>query len=76
MERFFGSLKRRTSASFKDVNMGRSRIASLDMLMNMFFVYYNGPRFQEGIGRVSSEVIAVLVIPPLSDQHPNHECKA
>jgi len=29
-------------------------------LMNMSFVYYNGPRFQEGIGRAPSEVIAVL----------------
>jgi len=28
--------------------------------MNIFFVYYNGPRFQEGIGRVPSEVIAVV----------------
>jgi len=25
----------------------------------MFFVYYNGLRFHEGIGRVPSEVIAV-----------------
>ena len=46
VERFFGSLKRRTSASFKDINAGRSKIASLDMLMNIFFVYYNGLRFQ------------------------------
>jgi len=28
--------------------------------MNIFFVYYNGPRFQEGMGRVPSEVIAVV----------------
>jgi len=60
VERSFGSLKRRTSASFKDINAGRSRIALLDMLMNLFFVYYNGPRFQEGVGRAPSEVIAVL----------------
>jgi len=60
VERFFGSLKRRTRASFKDVNAGRSRIASLDMLMNLFFVYCNGLRFQEGMGRVPSEVIAVV----------------
>jgi len=60
VERFFGSLKRRTSASFKDINAGRSRIASLDRIVNMFFVYYNGLRFQEGIGRMPSEVIAVL----------------
>jgi transposase-like protein len=46
VERFFGSLKRRTSAFFKDINAGRSRITSLDGVMNMFFVYYNGPRFQ------------------------------
>jgi len=48
VERFFDSLKGRTSVSFKDINTGRSRIASLGMLMlmNMFFVYYNGPRFQ------------------------------
>jgi len=59
-ERSFGSLKGRTRVFFKDINAGRSRIASLDMLMNMFFVYYNGPRFQEGMGRVPSEVIAVL----------------
>ena len=26
------------------------------MLMNMFFVYYNGPRSQERIGRAPSEV--------------------
>ncbi len=25
---------------------GRSRIASLDMLMNLFFAYYDGPRFR------------------------------
>ena len=60
VERSFGSLRRRTSAFFKDINAGRSRIASLDMLMNMFFVYYNGPRFHKGIGRVPSEVIAVV----------------
>ncbi|MFP3283101.1 MAG: DDE-type integrase/transposase/recombinase [Nitrososphaeria archaeon] len=60
VERFFGSLKRRTRVFFNNVNARRSRIASLDMLMNPFFVYYNGPRFQEGIGRVPSEVIAVL----------------
>jgi len=30
------------------------------MLMNMSFVYCNGPRFQEGMGRVPSEAIAVL----------------
>ena len=30
------------------------------MLMNIFFVYYNGLRFQERIGRVPSEVIAVV----------------
>ena len=65
VERSFGSLKRRTSASFKDINAGRSRIASLDMLMNLFFVYYNGLRFQEGIGRVPSEVIAVVGVIPL-----------
>ena len=45
VERSFGSLKGRTRVFFKDINAGRSRIASLDMLMNMFFVYYNGPRF-------------------------------
>jgi len=60
VERSFGSLRRRTRVSFKDINARRSRIASLDMLMNLFFVYYNGPRFQEGIGRVPSEVIAVV----------------
>jgi len=43
VERSFGSLKRKTRASFKDVNVGRSRIASLDRIVNMFFVYYNGP---------------------------------
>jgi len=59
VERSFGSLKRRTRASFKDVNAGRSRVASLDMLMNLFFVYHNGPKFQEGMGRAPSEVIAV-----------------
>ena len=60
VERFFGSLKRRTRASFNNINAGRSRIASLDMLMNLFFVYYNGLRFHKGIGRVPSEVIAVV----------------
>ncbi|MFP3138207.1 MAG: hypothetical protein RXS42_08350 [Nitrososphaeria archaeon] len=60
MERSFGSLKGRTRVFLKDVNAGRSRIASLDMLMNIFFVYCNGPRSQEGIGRVPSEVIAVV----------------
>jgi transposase-like protein len=60
VERSFGSLKRRTRVFFKDINARRSRIASLDMLMNIFFVYYNGPRSQEGIGRVPSEVIAVV----------------
>jgi len=60
VERFFGSLKRRTRASFNNINARRSRIASLDMLMNLFFVYYNGPRSREGMGRVPSEVIAVL----------------
>jgi len=59
-ERFFGALKRRTRVFFNNINARRSRIASLDMLMNMSFVYCNGPRFQEGIGRVPSEVIAVL----------------
>ena len=59
VERSFGSLKRRTRVFFKDINARRSRIASLDMLMNLFFVYYNGLRFHEGIGRVPSEVIAV-----------------
>jgi len=55
---------------FKDINAGRSRTASLDMLMNIFFVYYNGPRFHEGIGRVPSEVmIAVVGRSPLSGQH-------
>ena len=43
VERSFGSLRRRTSAFFKDINAGRSRIASLDRIVNMFFVYYNGP---------------------------------
>jgi hypothetical protein len=51
VEKFFGSLKGRTSASFKDINAGRSRIASLDGLMNMSFAYYNGLRFHKGIGR-------------------------
>ena len=60
VERFFGSLKRRTSASFKDINARRSKIASLDMLMNLFFVYYNGLRFHKGIGRAPSEVIPLI----------------
>jgi recombinational DNA repair ATPase RecF len=60
VERFFGSLKRRTRVFFNNINARRSRIASLDRMMNIFFVYYNGPRFQEGIGRVPSEVIAVV----------------
>ncbi|MCI4461020.1 MAG: IS6 family transposase [Thaumarchaeota archaeon] len=60
VERFFGSLKRRMRVFFKDINAGRSRIASLDRMMNIFFVYYNGLRFQEGMGRVPSEVIAVV----------------
>ncbi len=60
VERSFGSLKGRTRVFLKDINAGRSRIASLDRMMNIFFVYYNGPRFQEGMGRVPSEVIAVV----------------
>jgi len=60
VERFFGSLKRRTRVFFKDINARRPRIASLDMLMNMLFVYYNGLRFHKGMGRVPSEVIAVV----------------
>ncbi|MFP3137357.1 MAG: hypothetical protein RXS42_03720 [Nitrososphaeria archaeon] len=60
VERSFGSLKGRTRVFFKDINARRSGIASLDMLMNLFFVYYNGPRSQEGMGRVPSEVIAVV----------------
>ena len=60
VERFFGSPKRRTRVFFNNINAGRSKIASLDMLMNMLFVYYNGPRSREGMGRVSSEVIAVV----------------
>jgi len=60
VERSFGSLKRRTRVFFNNINARRSRIASLDRMMNIFFVYYNGPRFQEGVGRVPSEVIAVV----------------
>jgi len=60
VERFFGSLKRRTRVFFNNINARRSRIASLDRMMNIFFVYYNGPRFHKGIGRVPSEVIAVV----------------
>ena len=60
VERFFGSLKRRTRVFFNNINARRSKIASLDMLMNLFFVYYNGLRFHKGIGRVPSEVIAVV----------------
>ncbi|MFP3308514.1 MAG: DDE-type integrase/transposase/recombinase [Nitrososphaeria archaeon] len=60
VERSFGSLKRRTRVFLKDINAGRSRIASLDRMMNIFFAYYNGPRFHKGIGRVPSEVIAVV----------------
>jgi transposase-like protein len=60
VERFFGSLKRRTRVFLKDINARRSRIASLDRIVNMFFVYYNGLRFHKGIGRVPSEVIAVV----------------
>jgi len=60
VERFFGSLKRRTSAFFKDINARRSRIASLDRIVNMFFVYYNGLRFHKGIGRAPSEVIPLI----------------
>jgi transposase-like protein len=63
VERSFGSLKRRTRVFFKDINARRSRIASLDMLMNIFFVYYNGPRFQEGMGRVPST--NTFVVAPL-----------
>ena len=46
VERFFSALKRRTRVFFKDINTGRSRIASLDRIVNVFFLYYNGPRFQ------------------------------
>ena len=42
VERFFGSLKRRTRVFFNNINARRSKIASLGMLMNLFFVYYNG----------------------------------
>jgi transposase-like protein len=60
VERSFGSLKRRTRVFFKDINARRSSIASLDRIVNMFFVYCNGPRSREGMGRAPSEVIAVL----------------
>jgi hypothetical protein len=50
VERSFGSLKGRTRVFLKDINAGRSRIASLDMLMSIFFVYCNGLRSQEGWG--------------------------
>ena len=50
IERSFGSLKGRTRVFLKDINAGRSGIASLDMLMNPFFVYCNGLRSQEGWG--------------------------
>jgi len=50
VERSFGSLKRRTRVFLKDINAGRSRIASLDMLMNLFFVYCNGPSSRRGWG--------------------------
>jgi len=62
VDRFFGSLKM-TRVFFKDINAGRSRIASLDGVMNTFSAHCNGPKFQEGIGRVPPEVI------PLSDKH-------
>ena len=60
VERSFGSLKGRTRVFFNNINARRTRIASLDRIVNMFFVYYNGPRSQEGMGRVPSEVIAVV----------------
>jgi len=60
VERSFGSLKRRTRVFFKDINTGRPRIASLDRIVNVFFLYYNGLRFHKGMGRVPSEVIAVV----------------
>jgi hypothetical protein len=53
-------LKGRTRVFLKDINAGRSRIASLDRMMNILFAYCNGPRSQEGMGRVPSEVIAVV----------------
>jgi Transposase and inactivated derivatives len=46
VERSFGSLKGRTRVFFKDINAGRSRIASLDRIVNMFFLYYNGLRVE------------------------------
>jgi len=60
VERSFGSPKRRTRASFNNINARRSRIASLDRIVNVFFLYYNGLRFHKGIGRVSSEVIPLI----------------
>jgi transposase-like protein len=60
VERSFGSLRRRTRVFLKDINARRSRIASLDRIVKTFFAYYNGLRSQEGIGRVPSEVIAVV----------------
>jgi len=50
VERSFGSLKRRTRVFLEDINAGRSRIASLDRMMNIFFVYCNGPSSRRGWG--------------------------
>ncbi len=38
VERFFSAIKRRTRVFFKDINAERSRIASLDGMMNMYTI--------------------------------------
>jgi hypothetical protein len=48
------------SAFFKGMDAGRSRIASLDRIVDIFFAYHDGLRSQEGMGRLPSYEIAIL----------------
>jgi len=49
VEGSFGSV-RRTRTSLEGMNAGRSGIASLDMLMSIFFACCEGPKSHEGVG--------------------------
>jgi len=69
-ERSFSSLKRIMSAFFKGMDAGRSRIASLDRIIDIFFAYHDGLRFQEGMGRLPSYAIAILRDPLIRPSPP------
>ena len=54
IKRFFATLKRRTKVFYNNINARKLHIKALNLMLRLFFTFYNWFRFHKGINKIPS----------------------